>query len=754
MTEPLDTGGLQTGTLPLFGALASSWTENQYLLNGFDITDPYTPGRPLIDLNLNAFDRIDFFAAAKPVSFAGSGMNVDAISSAPSNDLHGDVRAFFSNQSLQSNNIDAQMRAQNFPGNDHLNHMLGTAFDVTGKIPSLNWRLFASFSSQQLNKSIGGISSPIDGAQYSALVAVTPFSDDRSQLHVLYAGEHLTDSHENASQFTLPSATTAADNNTHVIQALWKHRNGRNDLFQLGFGLIHAGPTSSLQNQITAPSTLDLPQRLLSGSAPFSQSGSRLRYEFDGKFHTDFMMHGSHSVELGAHYDHSTMDNRWDNFGGLQQILVDGIGTEVIRWNTPALADSHIQDVAIYAADSWKVSNWLSIPIGLRFENSTGSASNSAASIRWTSLQPHIGILLSTSPKGPQLIGTWSRYGHLLQGRYLDFGNPNALGGEVFRWEDVNHDEQVQADETGPLISRFGGPYTEIDPGLKQPFTNEITAGIEQDLGSGLSAGVRFFRRDDRNLIGLINTGVPLSAYSAVSIVDPGNDGIPDTADDSLITLYNRDPAFLGKDSFLLSNPQSRNSTVKGFEIAIRKNFAPNWQTALYFTVTKSAGATNPGNFVFQNDVGVIGTLGADPNTLLLANSTTFFDRNYVAKFSATYQAPSHFRLGIVARYYDGLPFGRLLFVNGFQQGPFFVRVTPRDNFPEGFRTEFNATLDLRVAREFFVGKNRLAVYLNVFNLLNMNNRTFENDLTGSTFRFPLSVQDPCMAALGFEWKF
>jgi len=58
------------------------------------------------------------------------------------------------------------------------------------------------------------------------------------------------------------------------------------------------------------------------------------------------------------------------------------------------------------------------------------------------------------------------------------------------------------------------------------------------------------------------------------------------------------------------------------------------------------------------------------------------------------------------------------LFVNGFEQGPFFVRATPRGDFG-AFRTQFNSTLDLRVARAFGGKWSRASVALDVFNLLN-----------------------------------
>ena len=112
-------------------------------------------------------------------------------------------------------------------------------------------------------------------------------------------------------------------------------------------------------------------------------------------------------------------------------------------------------------------------------------------------------------------------------------------------------------------------------------------------------------------------------------------------------------------------------------------------------------------------------------------------------------------QLGVVARYYDGLVFGRLLFVNGFEQGPFFVRATARGDFG-AFRTQFNSTLDLRIARAFGIKGSKVSLGLDVFNLLNLNKDTLESDLTSPTFakRIPSAIQAPRTIRLGLGWKF
>jgi hypothetical protein len=147
--------------------------------------------------------------------------------------------------------------------------------------------------------------------------------------------------------------------------------------------------------------------------------------------------------------------------------------------------------------------------------------------------------------------------------------------------------------------------------------------------------------------------------------------------------------------------------------------------------------------------------LAIDPNTLVMSQVRTYFDRGYTGKITGYYAAPHGFYLSAVVAYFDGAPFGRLLFVNGFNQGPFFVRATPVGH-PGGFQTQLNATLDVRIARKFYLPLGTLSGYLDVFNLMNWSSNTQEAALTGPTFllRVPLSVEAPRTARFGVTWRF
>src|SRR5262249_6231196 len=176
---------------------------------------------------------------------------------------------------------------------------------------------------------------------------------------------------------------------------------------------------------------------------------------------------------------------------------------------------------------------------------------------------------------------------------------------------------------------------------LRRPVADEITAEVTRQLGEHFVVRARFFRRDDRHLVAVVNSGVPFANYVPTLVIDPGDDGISGTTDDRLLTLFNRNVAALGRDFFKLSNPPGYRGSDRGLEFEMAKPFARRWQADLNFTAMHAAYPTSPGNAVFQNDPGflitdqsVFAASNADPNTLLFANSRTYFDRGFVGKLS------------------------------------------------------------------------------------------------------------------------
>ena len=752
VTNRFNIGGTEPGVPALFSAFGASWTENQYRFNGFDVTDPYQPGLPNINPGVDTLSEFLAVTGSKPAWARQSGESLELASPAPRGPLHGEAALFGSGGILQNDDMNARLRKFDFPGPLRLSSLLDGDAQLGGEVPlwTIGLPFFASISTQQASQDLGGFAAPIANGVTRVLLDLTPWSTALQRVDLLYSGQHTFNSSQGASPSVSPEATTRGNDNYHQFQARWNRQLGASATAAAGFGVVNAIVSSTLQPTASGISTLDVPSLTMSGAAPLATSGVRTRYEGNGILQTAFHRWGSHNLSVGADWSRSEIKQRWWALDGTQQVLVNGTPSELIRWNTPAESGIEVQNVGEFVQDSWRVAKWIVVPLGLRVDTSTGRADSVDNSIHWTTLQPRLGFVVPLLLPGLALHGSWSRYGHVLQGRYFDFGNNAALGAQIFS---IQNPAVIEPVPVGSPLRVWGGPYSAVDPHLSRPYTDEISFGVQQYLAQWLIASIRFVRRDDHRLIGVDNIGVPLSDYNPVSVTDPGNDGIYGTADDQVLTLYNENPSALGHDFLLLTN-LAPHATYKGFEARAVVHLKTLEMSATFAGGVTSA-VTATGNSAFTNDTGVVGLLALDPNTLLMTPTRTYFDRAYSSKITALYRAPHNFYLAMVGTYFDGAPFGRLLFVNGFNQGPFFVRATPVGH-PGGFQTQFNASIDARLARDFPLERGTLAAYVDVFNLMNWNSNTQENDLTGPLFleRVPLAVEAPRTTRLGVTWRF
>ena len=217
VTSRLDTGGLETGRRELFGSRGLSWTENEYSLNGLDVTDPYLPGRPLTDPDFGSLADVIVVASAKPALFSGASVNLILTTPQTPASLHGAIRGFFSNHTLQSDNMGARLVQLGFPGPERLQHLVDASGQLAGKLPlsQAAWPFFISLSTQQLSKTMGGFAAPIDADVYHLLTEFTPYRSGSRQLNLLYAGQHVFNSEEGADPRIAPSATRRSNDNFH-----------------------------------------------------------------------------------------------------------------------------------------------------------------------------------------------------------------------------------------------------------------------------------------------------------------------------------------------------------------------------------------------------------------------------------------------------------------------------------------------------------------------------------------------------------
>jgi len=492
-------------------------------------------------------------------------------------------------------------------------------------------------------------------------------------------------------------------------------------------------------------------------------------------------MGGKHDIKVG--YD---LQNGFDDTTGTANddifyLDFQGQPALVFLWNTPYSTKDRTHDYALFAEDSYKL-NRLTLDLGARINFATGilpaqsspggtwSQARSFPEVKnipnWKTVAPRLGVIYDAFGNGKTAFkANYARYFAQLGIGYPDYQNFAGLGGQLYAWQDLNGDGKFQLNESLGLLTQFGGAFgpgqsglNTLDPNLKRPKTDEVTVGFEQELAHQTLLSVNFIWRKDSDLQEDIDVGVPFSAYTPVTITDPGPDGVLGTSDDGgSITVFNQDPATLGQDRFILTNPKGLTANYKGVEIQVNKRFSDKWQMVTGLTLGRAnAFAKGSGSFIpgGNADTGGIGTgLFDTPNSLINAKGRSFWDRPVIFKLAGSYVAPWDLTIGAFLKAQSGVPFPRQIQTdpNLLNQGPITIFAAPVGST----RLPFTKTLDLSVEKKFHIQQQgALGVSLDVFNIFNSNTILDAGTLSGPTYLVPKVILAPRVARVGVRYDF
>ncbi len=794
VTEPLNVTGLSDNRLAVESQRGFSWTDTQYKMHGMDATDSYQPGLPAVLPDVQALDEVVVRSAFAQTASSSAGTEVGLFLAEPGASWHGALSTANTGAALSSTNLPAAVSRGFVQQADQFRWFTRDRLEIGG--PLTRWADFHASGSGQW------------AAQTEPLA--TPGTDQRSRLlfgnargrvrasardrfDALYSGSRIDLSdggvpaglealtaNRIAPSFVLPGGFPGTPETDHLdfLQVGWTHLLPTAS----GLGIIEVryGYSTAHLDTSTVPtgqSRIELLGGTVSGAPPLANLAVRPRQGIEAAWQPAVLraLGTRHQIVAGGGWKTSEPRNRFATPSGMNLINAIGVPAIVVELNTPLDSRELVRSFSSFVADHVSLTPSLSLDLGAFADFSRGSlpAQSSPAGaftpartfgahpdlIVWNSLSPRAGFAWQVPySHGLVLRGTYFRLYAPLAGRYLDFGNPNSLGGREYQWIASSFNGSFQPSEQGRLLLRFGGPYSSIFPSLHRPYSDEFDIGAEFPLAPRSVASIHLFRRDDKDRIAAIDTGVPAQAFTPASILDPGPDGIPGTFDDQRLTAYAQNPATLGQDRYLLTNPAG----LRMLNTGLLAEVGTEWHRLTLhasFVAETSYGPTNPGDAVNENDAGVVGALFLDPNTAIHAAGRSFVDRAYVGKIQASYRLPSAcggIEVASVANYTDGLVFARQLLVTGLPQGPFLVATTVRGSPEGGNRAQYVINWNLRISRKFGLPVGRFAVSADIFNVTNAGQRLQEDDLSGPSFnlRLPVAIQPPRFVRIGFRYEF
>lgn len=761
VVEPLDFGGLSSTRLALVSQQGVSWTATRYRLQGMDATDPYQPGRPLVFPDLEALQ--------EPVVRSGE---IALFPREAGPRWHAELSSWNTASLLAASNLPPPGQRGTLLGADQFHWFTRNRLQLGGPLGK-RADLLVSGAGQWASQTIP--EEPREDLKTrlqfgNARARVSPSARDRLEVYI-------TGSRIDRSGWSLPAGLEALtgrrmapplrpvpqlkeEDHLDFVQTGWTRQFPGSSLLE-SLELRHGYSTGHLDTQskgnLTAPfSLIELTSGMVEGLPPLCNFAIRTRHSLAAVFRTGNVRLGSqtHQITLTSGWQTAAARNRFLAPPALHLITAEGVPAFLVELNTPLDSRTRVRSVSFGLEDRITLTSWLSLDLGVLADLARGalpaqSGTSGREVIAWNHASPRAGLALR-APGFPGLVlrGSFSRTYQALAGRYLDFANPNSLGGLEYRWQ--------PPDRKGELLRRFGGPYSSLSGALQRPYADQFTVAAEVTAPRRSFVRLELFRRDEKDRIAAVNTGVPFEAYRPRLIADPGPDFIPGTFDDQRLWVFEQDPSSFGKDQFLLTNPGLRMLNSGLLAEAGSGETSLEWRAS--FAAMKSFGPTNPGNQAWENDSGVVGSLFHDPNTLINATGRSFFDRAYAGKLHIGWRMPRSMgglRISSVVNYLDGLAFGRRLLVKDLAQGPFLVAATPRGSPAGGHRTQYLLDWDLRLSRDFDLRLGRIRFAADVFNVLNRAGKLRENDLSGPSFnqRLPSAVQPPRFVRLGVLYQ-
>jgi hypothetical protein len=727
--DRIEAGGLHLGTPALVSVHGASWTETTWALGGIDLTDPDRGGTPLLALPAEALESVTLKTALAPASVGGPGAHVALAPRAAGEEWHGALALGTTPEALAGSGGGVAPPIAAMRRWDDL------ALVASGPItPRLG--LLAVARGTRGERADRGADVGLDAGARSLFAALSFRPNPAHEWRLIAAGAAAERPTEGRVRFIDPQARDE-DRGAHV-QASFA-RSGTTP-WRAALAYTRATATPAASNVLFAEI-----ERLRDGPVAELYQGERRRRRVDAAFRITpaaLRVGGRNEATLGLAFESSSA--AWSAASpGLAGERVDGVPARV--WDATTFGDGEASGTqAALFADDRAVLGPVQVEAGLRV-SAWRAESGSGGRIGWTTASPRVAARWDPH-EAFGLFAGWERVHPRLPLAYLQWGDPAGPSYSIYRWDDGG-DGALDLADLGPLVARVGpaAGVGSLDPDLRSPHTDGLVIGLDARVAGWW---VRFagVRRRARDLVESVATAVTADDYEVAYLDDPAVD-IVGAADDRLLPVYARRPESFGLDRFLLTNVADHDMLHEGVELTIERRVARTLLVRVGGTASRSTGAGgNRGYGVLENDPAVVGELFDDPNAGTYARGRLFFDRAYTLKVAALWR-PAGWSVGTVAQYQDGQPFARMVIVPGLPQGAEAIPAIRRGDH----RFTYTLTWDARVERSFAIGRARAALWVEAFNLLDMQNEVEEDVAWGPNFRAVTATQPPRAVRLGLR---
>jgi hypothetical protein len=763
-------------------------------MNGFN--EGNTSSSTALSSNDAAMEEISYELSAISVEVASGGIRVNLIPKEGSNQFSGMLFGNYAGRKMNSSNFTPELAARGALSPDRVQKIPDQSFSLGGPIARDRlWFFFAEryhgrwlemgdiYASKDPNAFVYNPDlskhAVKDTWNFDNQLRLTWQATPRNKVALFYDRQNRCHCHNLfASNIAEEAGRKQGTPYLYMTHALWSSTVTSKLMVEAGTNMYSAAFTSEPNDGFSnwsAYSVLDnsTGRRLVAPGPPFSVTD---QYNWHSRAAANYIT-GSHAFKAGMTFIRGrNIARSYSTTNDTSLVVLNGIPQSVVVYTTPYTTDQQLNGaLGLYAQDRWTIRR-LTVDYGLRFDtlnwqvnaqSAPGGYWIGARSFEpvhdvpdWKDLSPRVGVAFDLFGNGKTAVkATASRYVSIEGVALTSNVNPitTTVNSATRTWTDVNGDFRPQDSELGALSnSNFGKVVvtTRYDDALregwfKRPEDWEYSASIQHQLTERMSAEVGYFRRVNGNFTATDNLDVTPADFDPYCVSAPSDPKLPGGGGYPVCGLYDVNPAKFGLASnqvVFLEDSQKR--TYNGVDFSIRAR-----RPGLYMSGGVSVGSiANEACDVIDSpqrqrfcsySTPWLPTVNASGSY-----SLPWWDLAFGATF-LSFPGPEITGLWNVPSALIEPSLGRPLSAGARATAPVAL-VEPGTMY--GDRRN---QLDLRVSKRIRISANQVLELMgDVYNALNANPVTEQNNTYGPQWQRPVGILIGRIAKVGAQYKF
>jgi Carboxypeptidase regulatory-like domain len=780
-----DVGGTQSMQQSSMSAHGSSTNDVSYNIDGATVNWPGGGGgATMMYYDQGMFEEVNYMTSSIPAETLAGGVSINMVTKDGGNQWKGNVRYNFANDGLQAENWDdtiAYVKAAN-PAATFLGNPTKKTYDFNfaggGAIIQNRMWVNGTIRKWVVNKLVNAKNA--DGSQalddndlknYSGKLVTQITTNNKVSVSYLWNNKIRGHRRDSTTQIIPDIASVVQTNPVQTTQAKYTGIKG-SLVYESNFSIMD-GQTNYLYQPDTLADSIRYVDNV-TGEVRFASTREEhqpnSRHQFDNAFtYGKSGLGGEHLFKGGVQWGRLYYSSDYSVQGDHYVEFNSGVAAQVRQFNTPVVSENIATVTGFFVQDAWSM-NRLTLNIGGRWDKYVGKLPDQErASNRFIGAATFPGKEVLNQSRGVFRLGasydvtgsgrtalkaSYSRYALQVGIDRVTNVNPVSNGNRTCPWTDPNGDGKFQDSEinVAQCSSFSGGATTTYADGVRWPYSDEATAGVETQLPGAVRVGAMFYYRTNRDQLGNRNNAVPTSAYTAYTVTIPNGPGggpantnlKPTTA-----TVYNIPATLASADATLQMNDPYLDTDYKGIEFTATKRFSKKWQMQAGFTLGQ-----NKGGFQYAG-----GSDLNDPNVTRSETAIIGNDSEQAFRLSGSYELPWQINFAGSMLANNGYPYVSsysLTRAAAATQGITLTRATQTISLTNrGEERLPNVVMaDLRLSRSFRFGTRSFQPTIDFFNITNTDTRDNQNSAVGANYLIPTSIISPRIIRIGFSLNF